>query len=297
MTRVKQWSPGMKFGRVVQYGLVLILFGLLVILNVVQAAPAQLLRVHFIDVGQADCILVQAPQGQNMLIDAGNRDDAPFIAAYLTAQGVQRLQVIIGTHPHEDHIGGMSAIVKQFGVGKVYLPKVATNTRTFADLLAAIKAKGLKVNTARAGTTIKFQRTVKAQLLAPNKAKYEELNNYSAVLKLTYGRHSFLLTGDAEALSEAEMLQQGYDLRADVLKVGHHGSASSTTKDFLAAVAPRYAVISVGKKNVYKHPDRQTLKRLKKMRVQVFRTDLAGTILFTSDGTKALQVTQTKSKK
>jgi competence protein ComEC len=297
MNCLKHWLRGFSFkpGRAAKCGLLLVLFGLVAV--TVQAAPVKLLKVHFIDVGQADCILIQAPQGQNMLVDAGNRDDAPRITAYLTAQGVQRLRVVIGTHPHEDHIGGMAAIVKQFGVGKVYLPKVAANTRTYADLLATIKAKGLKVTTARAGATIKLQRAVRAQLLAPNKAKYEKLNNYSAVLKLTYGRHSFLLTGDAEAVSETEMLQRGYDLKADVLKVGHHGGAGSTSRDFLAAVAPQYAVISVGRNNVYKHPSRRTLNRLKKMKIQVYRTDLAGTILFTSDGRKALKVTLTKSKK
>jgi competence protein ComEC len=264
--------------------------------GVAQAAPTGLLRVHFIAVGQGDCILIQAPGGRNILVDAGKRDDAPLIAAYLTAWGVKKLTAIVGTHPHEDHIGGMATIVSRFGAGRVYLPQVAANTGTFVDLLTAIKAKGVKVTTARAGVSIKWRSRVKMRFLAPNRNKYEDLNNYSAVIKLTYGKHSFLLTGDAEALSETEMLQHGYDLKADVLKVGHHGSASSTSQDFLTAVAPRYAVISVGKGNVYKHPARKTLKKLKKMRVQVYRTDLAGTILFTSDGAKALKITLSKRK-
>jgi competence protein ComEC len=291
----KHWRQGLKPGWVVRCGL-MILLGLLVGLSSVQAATNKLLRIHFIDVGQADCILIQAPGGQNMLVDAGNRDDASLVSAYLTAQGVRRLQVIVGTHPHEDHIGGMAAIVKQFASGRLYLPKAAANTQTFIDLLTAIKSKGLKVTTAKAGTAVKWRTKVKAQFLAPNSDKYEDLNNYSAVVKLTYGKRAFLLTGDAEALSEKEMLQRGYDLKADLLKVGHHGSASSTSRAFLAAVAPQYAVISVGKGNVYKHPARRTLDRLRKMKVQVYRTDLAGTILCTCDGT-TLKVTKARSKR
>lgn len=231
-----------------------------------------------------------------MLVDAGNRDDAPLVAAYLTARGVKKLAIIVGTHPHEDHIGGMAALVSRFGAGQIYLPKVAAHTGTFSDLLAAIKDQGLKVTTARAGVTVKWRPGVRLQFFAPNNDKYRDLNNYSAVIKLTYGKHSFLLTGDAEALSEKEMLRQGYNLQADVLKVGHHGSANSTGQDFLAAVAPQYAVISVGKGNDYKHPARRTLNRLKKNGVQVYRTDLAGTVLFTSDGANTLKITLSKSK-
>ncbi|GAW92764.1 hydrolase [Calderihabitans maritimus] len=164
------------------------------------------------------------------------------------------------------------------------MPKVAHTTKTFEDLLLAIKGKGLKVTQAKAGVKLDVGPGIEAVMLAPNNSSYDDLNNYSAVLKITYGSTSFLFTGDAEAESESEMLRTGYDLKADVLKVGHHGSSSSTTQAFLKAVSPKYAVISVGKDNKYGHPHTETLAKLAEAGIQVFRTDLQGTIVATSDG-------------
>lgn len=242
------------------------------------------LTVHFLDVGQADCILIQSPAGQNMLIDAGNKTDAGTIMTYLKRQGVKRLEVVVGTHPHADHIGSMDQIIAGFAIGRVYLPKVSTNTRTFADLLTAVKNKGLKVSTARAGMEIPLDPALKLSVLGPNSDAYSDLNDYSAVIKLTYNRVSFLFTGDAEKNSEAEMIQAGADLKADVLKVGHHGSSSSTTLPFLIKVAPRYAVISYGADNTYGHPSPAILDRLAGRQITVYHTARDGTIVMTSDG-------------
>ncbi|GAW92474.1 MBL fold metallo-hydrolase [Calderihabitans maritimus] len=247
-------------------------------------ATSGTLKVHFIDVGQADSILVQLPSGQNILIDGGNNDDGSLIVNYLKQEGVKRLDHVIGTHPHEDHIGGLDAAIRSFEVGKVYFPKVAHTTITFENLLLAIKDKDLKITPAKAGVKLDAGQGVEAVFVAPNSSSYDDLNNYSAVLKLTYGSTSFLFTGDAEAQSEGEMLRAGYNLRADVLKVGHHGSSSSTTPAFLKAVSPKYAVISVGRNNKYGHPHFETLAKLSEAGVQVFRTDLQGTIVATSDG-------------
>lgn len=277
--RLEQWISSRKV-RVL--GVILSL-SLLLYANVF-AAPPDVLQIHFLDVGQADCILIQTPHGKNMLVDAGNNDDADYITAYLVKRGVKTLQVIIGTHPHEDHIGGMDQIINRFAVGGIYLPRVTTTTRSFEDLLLAIKNKGLKIKSVRGGGTIQLDSAVSIRVLAPNSDTYRELNNYSIVLKLTHGRNAILLTGDAEAISEAEMLQKHYPLKADLLKVGHHGSANSTTEEFLAAVAPKVAVISVGKGNSFKHPHRKTLQRLKKNHVKVYRTDKSGTIRWISDG-------------
>ncbi len=245
-----------------------------------------LLKVHFIDVGQADCILAQLPGGENMLVDAGNNDDGDRVVSYLRSAGVDKIDFLVGTHPHEDHIGGLDMVINNFDIGKVYMPKVNHTTKTYRDVLSAVKAKGLKITTAGAGVEMFNNAGVDAIMLAPVNSGYEELNDYSAVIKLSYKNVKFLLTGDAEEISEKEILNAGYDVKADVLKVGHHGSRSSTSPAFLKAVSPQYAVISVGNDNDYGHPHRETLQKLKKANVKVFRTDQDGTMVFSTDGKK-----------
>lgn len=243
-----------------------------------------LLEADFIDVGQADSIFIRFPEGKTMLIDAGNNDDGEKIVSYIKKQGVKKLDVVVGTHPHEDHIGGMDDVIDTFDIGKIYMPKVTTTTRTFKDVLTSIAKKNLKITSARASMTIPVEDDVKVELLAPNSTHYEDLNNYSIVLKVIYKDTSFLFAGDAEKLSEEEMLKQGFNLRADVLKVGHHGSNSGTSESFLSAVVPRYAIISVGKNNDYGHPHKETLKRLAAHGVKVYTTADNGNILVKSDG-------------
>ncbi len=242
------------------------------------------LVVHYIDVGQADSILIQTPNGKNMLIDAGNNEDSQAINTYLKSKGVSTIDVLLGTHPHEDHIGSMDDIIRNFPVNSIYMPKVTTNTVTFMDVLQAIKDKGLKINTPVPGSKLTIDTDLDVTILAPNNTTYEDLNNYSIVLKVTYKKSSFLFTGDAEAASEAEILKAGYDIKADVLKVGHHGSSSSTSDAFLKAVVPKHAIISVGQGNTYGHPTTETLQSLIDNNIQVYRTDEVGTIIAKSDG-------------
>lgn len=243
------------------------------------------LKVHYIDVGQADSILIQSPSGKIMLIDAGNNADGDSVVAYLKKQGVKKVDILVGTHPHEDHIGGMDNVVRNFDIGSIYMPKASSTTKTFEDLLNAIKSKDLKVTTAAGGMNINFDSSVKTEILAPNGVSYKDLNNYSPVIKMTFGNTSFLFTGDAEDISEQEMLSKKYNLKADVLKVGHHGSSSSTTSAFIKAVSPKYAIISVGAGNDYGHPNLDTINRLNNSGIKVYRTDESGTIIVTSDGT------------
>nr|WP_051585740.1 ComEC/Rec2 family competence protein [Caldanaerobius polysaccharolyticus] len=242
------------------------------------------LVVSYIDVGQGDSILVQGPSGKNMLIDAGIPEEGSKVVSYLKSRGVKKIDVLVATHPHSDHIGGMPDVIYAFPVNKVYMPKVGNNTYSYEKLLVAIKRKGLKVTTARAGVSLDLGSGVQVTILAPNSSHYDDLNEYSAVIKLRYGDTSFLFEGDAGAISEKEMLKLGYDLKADVLKVGHHGSAYSTSMAFLEAVSPRYAVISVGRYNDYGHPARVTLNRLRSQGVAIYRTDEKGTIIAFSDG-------------
>lgn len=243
-----------------------------------------LLKVHFIDVGQGDSIFIESPGGKTMLIDAGVPEMGKKVVDYIKSLGVTKIDILVGTHPHEDHIGGMDRVIESFEIGKFYMPKVTTNTRTFEYVLNAAKNKGLKIDVAKAGVTLDLGPSVSAEMIAPNSSKYDDLNEYSAVIKLVYKNTSFLFTGDAGAESEREMIEKGYDLKSDVLKVGHHGSSTSTTASFLDDVSPKYAVISCGKGNDYGHPHSSTLKKLKNRNIPVYRTDECGTIVASSDG-------------
>ncbi|MDI3545152.1 MAG: competence protein ComEC [Rikenellaceae bacterium] len=242
------------------------------------------LVVHFLDVGQADSILIQQ-NGHNMLIDAGNNADSNFVVKYLKKQGVKKIDYVIGTHPHEDHIGGLDVVINTFEIGSVFMPKVSTNTKTFKDVLLAVKSKNMKVVAPVVGSSYNLG-DAKWTILAPNSSSYDDLNDYSIVIKINFGKNSFIFTGDAEALSEQEILKKGFNLKADVLKIGHHGSSSSTSDEFLKAVSPEYAAISVGKDNDYGHPHKITMDRLKANNIPVYRTDECGTIIAVSYGEK-----------
>ncbi|WP_244833019.1 ComEC/Rec2 family competence protein [Clostridium sp. BJN0001] len=241
-----------------------------------------LLKIHYIDVGQADCILIQ--QGdESMIIDAGNNDDENTIKDYLKKVNVSKFKYVVGTHPHEDHIGSLDYIVNNYDVNKVYFPKVTTTTKTFKNFINACKNKNLSLTVPKVSDTFMLG-DAKCTIMAPNSEKYEDLNNYSIVIKVEYKNTSFLFTGDAEDVSEKEMLNKNLNLKADVLKVGHHGSHSSTTKEFLNAVSPRFAVISVGKDNDYGHPNDEIIKRLENFGTTIYRTDECGSIVCISDG-------------
>lgn len=240
------------------------------------------IKIHFIDVGQADSILVQ--QGSStMLIDAGNNDDSELVVNYLRKNGVKKIDYLVGTHPHEDHIGGLDKVIEEFDIGKIYMPRATSNTRTYEDVLKAIKAKKLKTSSPTPGTKFNIG-DAECTIFAPNGKEYEDLNEYSVVIKVVYKENSFMLTGDAEGTSEKEMIAKGFNLSADVLKLGHHGSGSSSTKAFLDKVNPKYAIVSAGKDNDYGHPHKATMDKMKSRGIKIYRTDESGTIVCTSDG-------------
>ncbi len=244
--------------------------------------------VYFLDVGQGDSELVRLKTGQNILIDTGTGETKDKLVEYLHELGVQRIDLLIGTHPHEDHIGGMQRVVEEFPVGKIYMPKIpdaqVPTTAVYEKLLTAIDKKNLTITAPKSGATLFESGDIKVEVFAPNAAKYSDLNNYSIVTKLTCGEKSFLFTGDAQSDSEKEMVAKGYNLKSDVLKCGHHGSSTSTTAQFLKAVSPSAAVISCGVNNDYGHPDSAVVNRLQKAGVTIYRTDKQDTILAKCDG-------------
>lgn len=250
----------------------------------------KLLVVEFLDVDQADCELFFLPDGKILLIDAGDRGDGDEIVDYLKAKGIEKIDYLIATHPHADHIGGMSDVVNFFEIGQIFAPKVASDdvptSKTYEEFITSVKNKGMKLNRAKPGTTLFEGQDYKAECFAPNSDDYDELNDYSVAVKLSYGIHSFLLTGDAEALSEREMINAGFNLDSDVLKLGHHGSSSSSSDAFLRAVTPKYAVISCGEDNDYGHPHTETVNALKRLHglEKTLRTDIDKTVIFTADG-------------
>ena len=240
------------------------------------------LIVDFIDVGQGDSILIR--QGDHaMLIDGGTSECKDDLLNFLKSENIQKFDYIVGTHPHEDHIGSLDDVINAYDFDTILLPKVTTTTKTFENLVNAVKNKNKKFTTPVSGNEYTLG-DAKFKILAPSSESYQSLNNYSIVIKLTYGENTFMFTGDAETLSETEMLNSFDDLTADVLKIGHHGSTTSTSKKFLNAVNPKYAVISVGKDNTYNHPTKTTMNKLEELKIPVYRTDEEGTIECVSNG-------------
>jgi competence protein ComEC len=238
------------------------------------------IKIHYIDVGQGDSELIQI-DGKNILIDAGTSDKKAL--EYLKSEGVTTLDYVIATHPHKDHIGSMDNVIDSCRIGTFYAPKVSTTTNAYENMINSLGSKNIKLSVPKTGDQITIGNAV-ITFLAPNSDTYEDINNYSIVVKLKYGNNSFIFMGDAQALSENEMLTRQLDVQADVLKVGQHGSDTSTSQEFLNKVNPKYAVISCGKDDSYQHPNQTTIEKLNAKKIEVFRTDLDGTIIATTNG-------------
>ena len=241
-----------------------------------------LLKVHYLDVGQGDSIFIELPNNETMLIDAAESYQSENIINYLKNLNYQKIDYVIGTHPHTDHIGGLKDIINTFEIGKIYMPKVVSTTKTYESLLMTIKDKNLIINTAKAGTSIIDTDALKINILAPNNSTYTELNNYSVVTKITYGTTKFLFMGDAEKLSENEIKE---DVSADVIKIGHHGSNTSSSINFIKKVNAKYGIISVGLNNKYNLPKEETITNWENSGTKIYLTSINGTITAISDGT------------
>ncbi len=247
-----------------------------------QDGDGQQLEVHFIDVGQGDSILVKNGD-LAMLIDTGTRDNSIKLKKYLDGQGITKFEYIIGTNALKDHIGGMSDLVESYELNWFILPRIEGLNQIYKDLQMKLLVRYIKPMIAEPGKCYPLG-DASFTILAPCRSSYEQIADYSIVIKLEYGDTSFLFSSDAGSISEQEMLDMEFDLSANVLKLGRHGSSSSTMDEFLQAVNPDSAVISVGKDNPYLHPHMATMLKLKENNIAVYRTDEQGSIVALSDG-------------
>ena len=241
------------------------------------------LTLHFIDVGQGDCTLIES-KGHYALVDAGEYKERDKVISYLSLLGVRTLDFIIATHPHSDHIGGLSDVIRHFNPSTLIMPNVESDSWNY--VLDAADERGVICETPEPFDTYQIGSATLTVLSPASDEVYSDLNNYSVVTMIEYGDTSFLLTGDAEALVEKTLVKSGFDLSADVLKCGHHGSSSSSSDAFLDAVKPQAAIISCGKNNDYGHPHKEVISALDDRDIPVWRTDLLGSIKATTDGEK-----------
>lgn len=248
-------------------------------------------KVHYIDVGQGDCIFIETT-GKTILIDAGEREYGEKVTEYISALGVKKIDIVIGTHPHSDHIGGLPQVLNSFEVGLIILPKIPDDmvpaTKVYEQLLTVIANK--QIRAAMASDTLRFDwsdsagEKISFEILGPLSDEYTDLNDFSVVSKFTYKDVSFLFMGDAEKLAEEDMLYYDKNVSATVLKMGHHGSSGANSAAFLREVSPLAAVIQCGKDNSYGHPHDEALKRIGKYTERIYRTDERGTIVIYTDG-------------
>ncbi|MGN0145239.1 MAG: ComEC/Rec2 family competence protein [Clostridium sp.] len=240
--------------------------------------------IHYINVDQGDAILVQV-NNKNLLIDSGPKTHKKQLMKYLLSLGISNLDYVIATHPHDDHIGNMNTIIDTFNINYFFAPKVYTSTKSFENMIESLKNKNMKIIPIKRGCdTISLGSRTHVNIFSPINDIYDNENNYSPVIKISYGSTSFLFTGDAEEEIESALISLNDDISADVLKIAHHGSATSTSDSFLYKVNPKYAVISVGKDNVYGHPDKNVLSKLCKHNIKTLRTDINNSITIISDG-------------
>ncbi|APF23428.1 ComEC/Rec2 family competence protein [Clostridium butyricum] len=244
-----------------------------------------LMYVHYINVDQGDAILIQV-NNKNLLIDSGPKSHKKQLVKFLNDLNISKLDYVIATHPHEDHIGNMNTVLNSYKVQSFYAPKVYSYTKSFEQMIDSLKSNNLKINPIKRGcNTINLGFQTNVEVFSPINDTYDNENNYSPVIKISFGNNSFLFTGDAEKEIEDKLILLNDDLKADILKVSHHGSSSSTSDSFLNRVSPKYAIISVGKNNIYDHPNDTIISKLNTYNIDILRTDIQNNITLISDGT------------
>lgn len=246
------------------------------------APTAGQMEVYGFDVGQGDSTFIRTKEDA-ILIDGGNNGKGEDVVRYLQKLGIKRLTAVIATHPDADHIGGLDTVLDAFPVDSVYAPRVTHTTETYRDFLLAVKREGVTIKSVKAGLKIPSE-AARFTFLAPLTDGTQDLNSWSAVLRVEHGQDRFLFMGDAPIRTEQQLLESNADVRADVLKLGHHGADTSSSLPFLQAVSPKRALISAGKDNAYRHPRPSVLQELKAERITIDRTDQSGTIQYISTG-------------
>ena len=243
------------------------------------------LRFHFIDVGQGDSSLIITPKGNTILIDAGDEAHAKKVVSYVREQGIEKLDLVIATHPDADHIGGMDKVIKNFDIGVFAMPDVSAKTNQYKQIQRELKAKKMRATRLYQGDEVQIDDDIDFEILSPVKGKkYDDTNEYSIVAKIVYKDTSFILMGDATMENEVDIINNVPDIDIDVLKLGHHGSSTSSSDYFITKTSPKIAIISCGKNNKYGHPHQEVMRVLKKHGVTPYRTDEMGDIVITSDG-------------
>lgn len=245
------------------------------------------LEMHFIDVGQGDCTLVITPNKKTVLIDSGDEEHSDRVVEYIKQRGIDFLDVVIATHPDADHIGGMDKVIKNFDIGTFASPNVKSATNQYNQMDLELKNKKLKKTPLYMNNEINIDPSVHFKILSPIKSKkYDDTNEYSIVSKIVYNNVSFMLMGDATISNEFDIINNFSDIDIDILKLGHHGSNTSTSEYFLSKTTPEIAIISCGKNNRYNHPSKEVTKLLKKRKIGIYRTDKQGDIILSTNGHK-----------
>ncbi|MCC0781546.1 MBL fold metallo-hydrolase [Clostridioides sp. ES-S-0108-01] len=261
-----------------------IFLSILIIISLLSGCDKKsLLSVHMIDVGQGDSILVQTPTNKNILIDGGDEDSENIIISYLRQKRIKTIDIIIATHPDSDHIGSLDNVIKKFNVNSVYMPEQSTDSESYQNLINSCTDKDLSIQYLYKDDVLNIDSNINIYVLSPSYIQ-EEPNLNSIVFKLTFNDNSFLFMGDAEEQNEKEILRSFELNNINFIKIGHHGSNSSSSLEFIKKISPDIAAISCGYKNQYGHPHREVINNLKQNHVSIYRTDRIGDIVFYSDG-------------
>lgn len=256
---------------------------LIIISLLIGCNKKSLLSIHMIDVGQGDSILVQTPTNKNILIDGGDEDSENIIISYLRQKRIKTIDIIIATHPDSDHIGSLDNIIKKFNVNSIYMPEQSTDSEAYQNLINSCTDKNLSIQHLYKNDVLNIDNNINIYVLSPSYIQ-EESNLNSIVFKLTFNDNSFLFMGDAEEENEKEILHSFKLNNINFIKIGHHGSNSSSSLEFIKKISPDIAAISCGYKNQYGHPHREVINNLKQNHVSIYRTDRIGDIVFYSDG-------------